>query len=146
MSDRSPLLAVRRPPKQVAVIALRRRDDDVEVCLIRRKDSRRWGIPKGFIDPGCTAEQASLIEAHEEAGLKGRVLGDAVGTYEYQKLGRGRLVAVYVMEVLEAEEHWREESFRERRWASLTEATTLLAEHPVRRVWDLIKPRLADSV
>ena len=133
-------------PRQVAVIALRRRQDGVEVCLIRRKDSQRWGVPKGFIDRGCTPEQASLIEAHEEAGLKGRVRGDSVGTYEYQKWDSNYLVAVYVMEVLEIEEHWMEESFRERRWASLTEATTLLAKHPVRNVWDRVKPRLADSV
>ena len=53
----------RTTPRQVAVIAVRRRARDVEVCLIRRRYSARWGVPKGFIDPGDTPEEAALTEA-----------------------------------------------------------------------------------
>lgn len=74
-----------RIPRQVAVIAVRRDGEGVKVCLIRRKDSEKWGIPKGFIDRGDTAEQAALNEACEEAGLRGRIMGGSVGSYDYEK-------------------------------------------------------------
>ena len=61
-------------PEQVAVIALRRTDDLVHMCLIRRKGSRKWGIPKGFVDASDTPEEAALNEACEEAGLTGHLV------------------------------------------------------------------------
>jgi 8-oxo-dGTP pyrophosphatase MutT (NUDIX family) len=122
--------------RQVAVIAFRRVDRDVEVCLIRRRDGGSWSLPKGFVDPGHTPEQAALTEAHEEAGISGRVVGALIGTYVYQK-GRAVLsVAVYVMEVASEQATWPEMRFRERRWASMADARTLLAEHPARSLLD----------
>ena len=128
--------------RQVAVLAIRRGHDGLEVCLIRRKDSEKWGIPKGFIDRGDSPEQAALNEAFEEAGLKGHLIGDAIGTYEYKKWSAPLDVAVYVMEVQEEQEHWREIRFRERSWHSLDEAAVLLASHPVWTLWDRVKERL----
>ena len=113
----------------------------MEVCLIRRKDSTSWSIPKGFIDPGDTAEEAALTEAHEEAGLQGRLLGGPIGTYRYQKGNALLTVAVFVMEVLAEERWWDEMSFRERRWYSLEESRTLLADHPVRHLLDRLPTR-----
>ena len=56
-------------PQQAAAIAVRRNGDRVQVCLIRRKGSRKWGIPKGQVDPGDTHEETALNEAWEEAGI-----------------------------------------------------------------------------
>lgn len=119
-------------PRQAAVIAFRRRSRKVEICLIRRKGTGTWGIPKGFIEPGDTAEEAALNEADEEAGLRGEVTGKAVGTYDYQKRGTEFTVAVFVMEVLEEQKTWSEMTFRERRWWSIADAGEMLASHPVR--------------
>lgn len=132
--------------RQVAVIAVRRGSEAVEVCLIRRKDSPTWGIPKGFIDPGDSAEQAALNEAVEEAGLKGQIMGDVIGAYDYEKGGAPFTVAVYLMDVIEEQTNWREMRFRERRWFSLEEAALLLTSHPVRPLWDRIRERLAPGV
>jgi 8-oxo-dGTP pyrophosphatase MutT (NUDIX family) len=126
-------------PRQVAVVPVRRAGNELEICLIRRTDSRKWGIPKGFIDRGDTPEQAALNEAHEEAGLKGDIVTGIVGTYEYEKWDTDLTVAVYVMRVRDVDEKWREMSFRERRWASLAKADRLLAKHPVR-------PFLSDAI
>src|SRR5262249_25750027 len=82
-------------PQQAAAIAIRRTDDAFEVCLIRKNESKGWGIPKGMIELGETPEETALNEAWEEAGLKGRLLGDAVGTYEYEKWRTNFLVAVF---------------------------------------------------
>ena len=128
--------------RQVAVIAVRVRSRRLEVCLIRRKDSKTWRIPKGFIDPGDSPEQAALTEAVEEAGLKGRIIGSPVGKYQYEKWGDRLTVAVYLMNVVKEEEEWREMHFRNRRWYSLKKAGALLADHPVAPLWDHVKDRL----
>jgi 8-oxo-dGTP pyrophosphatase MutT (NUDIX family) len=127
------------------VIPVRRTGDSVQVCVIRRRDSRAWSIPKGFIDADDTREQAAMNEAHEEAGLIGHLLGECIGTYDYRKWDAHLTVAVYVMEVLTEESTWPEMRFRERRWCSLDEAVSLLMDHPVRRLLDHVNAHLATA-
>jgi phosphohistidine phosphatase len=119
-------------PHQAAAIALRRKDNELEVCLIRRRGSRHWGVPKGLVDPGETLEETALKEAWEEAGIKGRLIGTPLGTYEYDKWDTTLRVSVYVMEVTEQHAVWQEADLRERKWTSFDEAATLLLQHPVR--------------
>lgn len=119
-----------RVPEQAAAIAVRRVGRKPEVCLIRRRKSKIWGIPKGLVDRGDTHEETALNEAWEEAGLVGRVHGGALGTYKYVKWGRTLTVAVYIMEVLDQADDWDEAGFRVRRWATFAEALVLLAGHP----------------
>jgi len=89
-----------------------------------------WGIPKGSVDSGDTHAKTALKEAWEEAGLRGRLIGDPLGTYQYEKWGTTLVVRVYLMEVLEQYDVWQESGFRERKWTSLSEAASLLIEHP----------------
>jgi 8-oxo-dGTP pyrophosphatase MutT (NUDIX family) len=131
--------------QQAAAIAVRRRARSLQVCLIRRKDSRQWGIPKGVVDRGDTREETALNEAWEEAGLKGRLIGNAIGTYMYRKFNRTLRVAVYIMEVLEQADTWDEVAFRERRWTSFEKAAARLTRHPVRPLLDRARNRLADG-
>jgi len=133
-------------PQQAAAIAIRRTDDAFEVCLIRKSGSKGWGIPKGMIELGETPEETALNEAWEEAGLKGRLLGDAVGTYEYEKWHTNFLVAVFVLEVLEEHAEWPEEGIRERRWTSFGDASLLLMNHPARPLLDRARAFLANRV
>ena len=117
-------------PQQAAAIPIRRRGSDLQVCLIRKRLSGTWGIPKGTVDSGQSHEATALNEAWEEAGVRGRLVGDSLGTYRYEKLGRPLTVMVYAMEVLEHHKDWDEAGIRERRWASSEEAESLLLEHP----------------
>jgi 8-oxo-dGTP pyrophosphatase MutT (NUDIX family) len=117
---------------QAAVIAFRRKREMIEICLIRNKGSRKWKIPKGFVAPGETAQQAALKEAWEEAGLRGRLVGDVIGSYEYEKWNLALTVAVFLMEVEAAHAEWEESQFRERAWAPLDEAFSRLQQHPVK--------------
>jgi phosphohistidine phosphatase len=133
-------------PEQAGAIAIRRIGETFEVCLIRKKESRAWGIPKGLVDPGDTHEETALSEALEEAGLEGRLLGDAIGTYQYEKWYTTFVVAVYVMEVLEQHAKWQEADIRERKWTSFDEAARLLVDHPVRPLLDKAKSVVADGV
>ena len=128
-------------PQQAGVIAIRRSADGFEVCLIRRRESRGWGIPKGMVERGETHEETALNEAWEEAGLKGRLIGDAIGTYEYEKWDLGLVVAVYLMDVLEEYEDWEEAHYRDRTWRSLREAVSMLADHPVIPLLERVRTR-----
>jgi 8-oxo-dGTP pyrophosphatase MutT (NUDIX family) len=95
MSRRTVANASNGLPEQAAAIAVRRNGGTLQVCLIRKKGSKTWGIPKGLVDPGDTHEETALNEAWEEAGLQGRLIGDAVGIYEYEKWNTTFAVAVY---------------------------------------------------
>jgi phosphohistidine phosphatase len=131
-----------RSRDQAGVIPFRRRKGTIEVCLIRNKGRKKWKIPKGFVDPGETAEQAALKEAWEEAGLKGRLSGGAIGLYEYEKWGFELSVSVYLMEVTDAEDEWEESRFRERSWERVETAFEMLRKHPVRPLLDIAATRL----
>jgi phosphohistidine phosphatase len=130
--------------QQAAAIAVMRIAGDLEVCLIRRKGSKSWGIPKGLVDPGDTREETALNEAWEEAGLTGRLVGKPVGTYEYEKWGTTLTVAVYLMQVVAEEDTWEEEVFRERRWVSFEDAVSLLQRHPVLPLLSRARRMIAD--
>jgi ADP-ribose pyrophosphatase YjhB (NUDIX family) len=129
-----------RPPNQSAVIPFRRTSSGIEVCLIRRKDSTKWSIPKGFIDEDETPAQAALKEAYEEAGLTGRVIGRAIGTYDYEKQEARLTVAVFLMEVADERSKWQEMSVRQRKWWPVAEAKTLLEDHPVAPLMSRVRP------
>lgn len=117
--------------QQAAAIPLRRMRGELQVCLIRRKGSKSWGIPKGLVDPGETRKETALNEAWEEAGLSGVVVGDSLGRYTYQKWDTTLTVAVYLMQVISQEARWDEDVFRERRWTPFDDAVALLKRHPV---------------
>jgi 8-oxo-dGTP pyrophosphatase MutT (NUDIX family) len=85
-----------------------------------------------MVDPGDTLEETALNEAEEEAGLEGRLVGAAIGNYEYEKWGVVYSVATYLLEVQIEHDEWDEMRLRERRWWPRDEATDLLARHPVR--------------
>ena len=123
-------------PEQAAAIPVRRVGRGLQVCVIRRKDSNSWGIPKGLVDPGATHEETALNEAWEEAGIEGRLLGGSIGTYRYRKWGTRLTVKVYVMELLKQLPRWEESAFRERLWVPFSEAGVLLADHPVAPLLD----------
>jgi 8-oxo-dGTP pyrophosphatase MutT (NUDIX family) len=75
-------------------------------------------------------EETALEEAWEEAGLRGRILGDAVGSYEYEKDGILLTVAVYLMEVESEARQWDEQELRRRRWVTARRAVSMLKTHP----------------
>jgi ADP-ribose pyrophosphatase YjhB (NUDIX family) len=128
--------------EQAGVIPFRRKKAGIEVCLIRNKGSKKWKIPKGFVDPGETVQQAALKEAWEEAGLSGRLVGDAIGSYDYEKWEVKLSVSVYLMEVAEEEDEWEESRFRERRWWSVDTAFDALKKHHIQPLLDIAATRL----
>jgi phosphohistidine phosphatase len=116
------------PPSllQASAVPYRRAESGVEFCLITSLTSGRWGFPKGLIDPGETAVETALKEAHEEAGLRGQIVGEPLGEYQYAKWGVILTVTGYLMEVAEEESTWLESSRRQRRWVEAATAADML--------------------
>ncbi len=63
---------------QAGAIVIRAQDATPRLLLVTAKrNPRAWILPKGHIEPGETAEKAAVREAHEEAGVRGSVVGSA---------------------------------------------------------------------
>jgi 8-oxo-dGTP pyrophosphatase MutT (NUDIX family) len=118
---------------QVAAIPVRRRGDgNLEVLLVTSRETRRWIVPKGWPWPEVSDHEAAAAEAWEEAGVRGRVLADELGTYTYDKQRDGTLlsvdVIVYLLEVTDEERIWPEMDERERAWFSPAAAAEAVVE------------------
>ena len=127
---------------QAGAIPFRHKRNVIEVCLIRDRGRKKWKIPKGFVDPGETPRQTALKEAWEEAGLRGRLVGESIGSYRYEKWNLDLTVAVFLMEVKEVAEKWEESGSRERGWAPLENALARLRNHPVKPLLSRVSRRL----
>lgn len=75
----------------------------VEVACIYREARGDWTFPKGKLDPGETFEEAALREVLEETSLHCSIVR-FIGTTNYtHRKGKPKLVAYYLMHVLEGE-------------------------------------------
>lgn len=108
--------------RQSGVVPFRQRGHQLEFLLITTRKRRRWTIPKGIVEPGLAAADSALKEAWEEAGIRGRLLPDALGVYPQQKWGGECLIEAFLLQVNEEAGIWPEAGFRKRRWFSLDEA------------------------
>ncbi len=131
----------RRPRRlQVAALCYRQSNDEKEVLLITSRGTGRWIIPKGWPIDGKDAPGAALQEAWEEAGVRtGRVTGEAVGVYRYEKeLSTGLPVAVetlvFAVEVGTLEPDYPEVAERRRRWVSPALAANMVQEPELQQI------------
>ena len=118
--------------RQSGVIPLRHGDAGAEVLLVTSLKGKRWIIPKGIVEPGMSAAESALREAWEEAGVRGTIRPNAVGSYRYRKWGKVCSVAVFVLDVEEVLETWPEHRLRERRWHAPLEAAAKMREEELR--------------
>ncbi|HRY08304.1 MAG TPA: NUDIX hydrolase [Hyphomicrobiaceae bacterium] len=107
--------------------------DGLLVCLITSRGTKRWIIPKGWPKVGVTPSDMGAREAKEEAGLKGTVSDQPIGSYRYRK--RLHLfasvmcrVSVYPLLVEAQSYDWREKAERRLQWMSTKKAAKRVSE------------------
>ncbi|HEV7263823.1 MAG TPA: NUDIX hydrolase [Falsiroseomonas sp.] len=105
----------------------------LRVVLITSRETRRWVVPKGWIEPREQPHRSAAREAFEEAGLAGEADPEPIGCYVYAKrMPRGVVlpteVLVFRFRVARLLQDWPERRERERRLFTPAAAATLVAE------------------
>ncbi|WP_425073654.1 NUDIX hydrolase [Sagittula sp. S175] len=140
--------------EQIAALPLRWDDKgQVKVLMVTSRDTGRWVMPKGWEMDGHKPWAAAEIEALEEAGAKGFISSEALGTYRYPKIMKdGRVVPcvvrVYPMVVSKLLRDWKERKQRKRKWFTPKAAAKRVVEPELAELLMLLhkKPRKQPAV
>lgn len=111
-------------------------------CLITDSSDTFWVFPKGMIDPGHTPRTTALNEAWEEAGVRGRLLADPLGAYEYKKGTMRASVVMFLLEIDDVLAKWPESRWRRRRFCTAAEALKVLGRIEQRPLFEEALRRL----
>ena len=127
-------MAVKRPRRQCAALPLAMREDGLWiVLLVTSRGTRRWVLPKGWVERGVPDAEQAAREAFEEAGIVGDIADRPIGRYRYDKrLRTGRCIScrvdVFAMWVSGRLDDWPEKRQREAAWFTPAEAAALVEE------------------
>ena len=99
----------------------------IEVLLVTGRRSGRWTIPKGWPMPGKSLAEAAAQEAFEEAGVKGTIDPNPIGTFRHVKqlnvLGDLEVnIVVHPLWVDRELSKWPELGQRKRKWFKVKDA------------------------
>jgi len=106
---------------------------ELRVLLVTSRETRRWVLPKGWMEKRLAPHALAAKEAFEEAGVLGSIERRPVGRYDYLKrVSAKRLkrcsVRVFALRVERMLDDWPERRQRERRWCSPAEAAMAVEE------------------
>ena len=129
-------LMFRRPVREqygALCYRVKKKQPAVEILLITSRDTGRWVIPKGWPMDGKSASAAAAREAWEEAGVKGTVDSEPIGSYHYMKgLPHGLKVdcrvRVFPLAVDDLSKNFPEKDERRAEWVSCPEAANRVQE------------------
>lgn len=115
--------------QQSGVLPYKYEDGKPYFLLITTSSRKEWIIPKGNIDEPLSPSGSALKEAAEEAGLKGRISGESIGSYRFRKKKNGKLcsVEVFLMKVTGEMKNWKEKGKRGHRWCTPEEAVSRIS-------------------
>jgi 8-oxo-dGTP pyrophosphatase MutT (NUDIX family) len=132
-----------RGKKQISSggLVYRDREGVIEVALIlRRSPSGQpvWTLPKGWVEPGESLEDAALREVKEETGVTARII-DKLGDIHYQFYSKEerahiqKTVHFYLMEYLSGDITDHDHEVDEVGWFSLLEEAEAKMTYPTGR-------------
>ncbi|MEL7255706.1 MAG: NUDIX hydrolase [Pseudomonadota bacterium] len=124
---------------QFAALCYKVIDGKVKVLMVTSRGTGRWIIPKGWPADGKTPIESALTEAWEEAGVEGRVTGECLGLFSYQKNVNDAddlpcVAMVYPVKVKSVSANYPEKGQRRRRWMSLKKAAERVDEPELARI------------
>ena len=136
--------------RQVAALPLRQsKSGALEILLVTSRDTGRWIIPKGWPSKRIKDCKAAAREAKQEAGVKGKILRDAIGTYRYIKreLDDDGLieVRVFVLKVSKRCKRWPEKRERRRAWFDIEDAASRVSDHELSTLIGMLQERDGDG-
>ena len=117
-----------------------------QVCLIQvptRGGNPSWRLPKGWIEPEETSEEAALRETREETGCHGEILSELseIDYWYTRKNPRGgerirvqKIVKFYVMRYLSGSIEDHDHEVEEVRWYSFKDALRAISYDAEKRV------------
>ena len=117
---------------QSAVVPFCLESGKIKLLMISNRKRSRWIFPKGIIEQDLSPQQSAAKEAHEEAGIKGKVYSNSIGKYKYKKWGGICSVQVYLLKIEEILQDWPEADFRYRIWVGIDEAERMIREKELR--------------
>ena len=131
---------------QFAALCYRIVKDKPEILLVTSRRSGRWIIPKGWPIDGKTPAECVLIEAWEEAGVRGKITGGCMGLFSYQKaVGPERclpcVAMIYPVKVKSLAGKYPECGQRRRKWIRPRKAAALVAEPDLSHILKNFDPR-----
>jgi phosphohistidine phosphatase len=88
------------------------------------------------VEPDLSPAASAAKEALEEAGVRGPIEDEPLGTYQYRKWGGTCTVQVFAMEVEEEVADWPEAGMRRRAWLTVDDARRRVDEAAVRQIFD----------
>ncbi len=104
--------------------------------VLRRTAVGEWVFPKGWIDPGETAEQAAVREVREETGLRSEIV-QLAGSAAYEADGERRDVVYYLMRVTDSPE-WSEHAGVDAASIPYDEVAEMLTFDNNRQLWSQV--------
>lgn len=116
-----PTLMALPPRVQYAALPWRMIDGTLEVMLLTSRGTGRWVIPKGWPHDTLSSAGSAAQEAWEEAGIRGPITEEPIGSYHYDKVrdeGGSVVCVVYVhaLQVVDQADDWPEKTQRDCQW------------------------------
>lgn len=114
-------------PIQTGALPWRLAGKNIEVLLVTGRRSGKWSIPKGWPMPGKSLAEAAAEEAFEEAGVRGTIHPEPIGTFRHvkQQVLIGEIEVSVVVHYLWVDRElveWPELGQRKRKWFKPKEA------------------------
>jgi len=127
--------------QQVAALPYRYRNNGkIDFLVITSRRTKRLIVPKGWQIDGKPDSVAAAIEAHEEAGVRGNIGDQPIGSFSYMKafddISLPVIASVFPLRVKKVKSRWKEDASRKRKWMSAAKAAALLSD---RELGQLVK-------